>query len=61
MTGVALVPPTRRACLRCGRQDRWDPQLGEWTIVEINGRRAVGQPFCLHEWDITGSHRPVST
>ncbi len=61
MTDVALIPPTRRACLDCGRQDVWDPKRGEWTICEVDGVRQVGEPFCLHEWDITGNHRPVST
>jgi hypothetical protein len=61
MADVALVPPTRRACLKCGRQDEWDAKRGEWRICEIDGERQAGEPYCLHEWDITGNHRPIST
>lgn len=59
MADVTLNPPSRRACLDCGRVDVWDGDAGEWRIHEANGERKSGDPFCLHEWDITGTHRPV--
>ena len=59
MAEVRLNPPTRRACVDCGREDVWDADAGEWRIRRENGTRLVGEPYCLHEWDITGTHRPV--
>ena len=57
MSDVTLNPPRRRSCVSCGREDVWD---GEWTIREVDGVRRVGSPFCLHEWDITGTHTPIT-
>jgi len=59
MADATLNPPTRRACLDCGREDVWDPEAGEWCIRVTNGERQAGDAYCLHEWDITGTHRPV--
>ena len=59
MTDVELNPPTKRECLRCGRRDVWDAGLVCWRIVEEDGRKLSGNPFCMHEWDITGTHKPI--
>ena len=59
MDSAELNPPTRRACLRCGREDVWDPETIEWRIRVVDGEKRSGNPFCLHEWDITGTHKPV--
>lgn len=56
---VSLNPPKARKCLRCGREDTWDPAVGDWTINEVDGEKQAGDRFCLHEWDITGSHKPI--
>jgi len=53
-----LEPPTRRRCERCGRQDTWDESAEKWTIVVEDGERKVGEPHCLHEWDITATYNP---
>jgi len=59
MTEVKLNPPTTRRCLRCGREDVWDDDLQDWRIRENDGDKLAGDRFCLHEWDITGTHRPI--
>jgi hypothetical protein len=55
-----LDPPRERECERCGRQDVWDEAVREWRIVETDGERHVGNPQCIHEWDITGSYVPLA-
>lgn len=59
MSDVQLNPPTKRRCLRCGREDVWDAEAGNWSIREVDGEKLDGNRFCLHEWDITGTHRPI--
>jgi hypothetical protein len=56
MPGIST--PTQRTCERCGRSDVWDERRQEWTIAEADGERQVGNPYCIHEWDITGSFNP---
>ncbi|MFB6353462.1 MAG: HEWD family protein [Halobacteriales archaeon] len=60
MADVTLNPPEQRTCVVCGREDVWDAEDGEWRIREVDGERQVGEPYCLHEWDITGNHRPIT-
>lgn len=55
-----VVPPGERTCERCGRRDVWDEDRGNWTIVEEDGDKQAGDPFCLHEWDINGSYNPIA-
>lgn len=50
-----LDPPRERECQRCGRREVWDADATNWTI----DGGAVGDPFCIHEWDITGAYSPV--
>lgn len=57
--GTALRTPTRRECERCGRSERWDENGETWRIREEDGERLVGNPHCIHEWDITGSFTPI--
>ena len=59
MSDVQLNPPTKRRCLRCGREDVWDEAVEDWSIREVDGEKLAGNRFCLHEWDITGTHRPI--
>jgi hypothetical protein len=59
MSDVDLNPPERRTCTRCGREDIWDEGVGGWTIRVIDGEKRSGDLFCMHEWDITGSHTPI--
>ncbi|WP_167599418.1 HEWD family protein [Halorussus marinus] len=51
-----LDPPTKRECHRCGRREVWDADAANWTIANGN----AGEPFCIHEWDITGAYQPVT-
>ncbi|WP_254544169.1 HEWD family protein [Halomarina pelagica] len=51
---VSIVPPTERACERCGRRDVWDAAVENWVV-----RDEEGDPHCLHEWDINGQYNPV--
>ena len=57
---VEIVPPTRRACERCGRTDVWNDDDDNWVIAEEDGERIVGDRHCIHEWDINGRYNPVS-
>jgi hypothetical protein len=57
MTDVELHPPTERTCERCGRRDRWDPSTGHWRLVD--GDDAAGDPFCIHEWDVTAEYNAL--
>lgn len=54
-----LVPPTERTCERCGRHDVWDDETGAWRITTEDGEKAIGNPYCLHEWDINGNYNPI--
>jgi len=54
----AVIPPKDRTCERCGRHDTWDERKMAWTIVEDDDEKQVGDPFCLHEWDINGNYNP---
>lgn len=60
MAETTLSPPTERTCERCGRRDEWDEDAGRWTIVVADGERLVGEPYCLHEWDVTAEYNPFS-
>ena len=59
MSDVQLNPPDERRCLICGREDVWDEGADEWQIREEDGEKVAGERFCMHEWDITGTHRPI--
>ena len=52
--------PTARSCERCGRSERWDAENEVWRIVSDDGDRQVGNPHCIHEWDINGAFNPVT-
>jgi hypothetical protein len=60
MSDVSLKPPKRRTCIRCGREDVWDEDVNDWAVREIDGEKRSGDRFCLHEWDITGSHTSIT-
>lgn len=47
-----LRKPEARACEVCGRTEIWED--GGWRIDD-----ETGDPFCIHEWDITGEFTPV--
>jgi len=54
-----VIPPSERVCERCGRHDEWDDDAGTWRIVTEDSEKQVGNPHCLHEWDINGSYNPL--
>ena len=51
--------PTARVCERCERAEYWDEDLEAWQISREDGDKQVGNPHCLHEWDINGTFNPV--
>lgn len=51
-----LRTPDRRECERCGRVEVWED--AHWRIHETDDGGRVGDPFCIHEWDINGSFPP---
>jgi hypothetical protein len=57
---TAIEPPTERECLRCGRVEHWDSQQGTWMAADTDGTNQMGQPHCVHEWDITGNYNPIA-
>lgn len=59
MSDVTLNPPDERRCLVCGREDVWDEEAAEWRVRLEDGEKLSGNRFCMHEWDITGTHRPL--
>lgn len=54
-----IVPPSERSCDRCARRDVWDEESENWVIAVEEGERRVGNPNCIHEWDINGQYNPV--
>lgn len=60
MTDADLQPPRERTCERCGRRDRWDDDAGHWAIAVADGDARAGDPFCIHEWDVTGEYNPLA-
>lgn len=57
---TSIVPPRERICERCGRRDIWDDESENWVIDQVDGQRQVGNPNCIHEWDINGSYNPIT-
>lgn len=57
---VEIVPPSRRSCERCDREDVWDDEIKNWVIVEEGGERKSGNRHCIHEWDINGQYNPLT-
>lgn len=60
MDTPGLEPPTERTCERCGRRDAWDEAAGQWRIVREDGELRVGDPYCVHEWDVTAEYNPFT-
>ncbi|WP_144902927.1 HEWD family protein [Halobellus captivus] len=52
--------PTERTCERCGRTEVWADDVGSWRLAtdDADSARAVGSPYCIHEWDINGTFVP---
>ncbi len=50
--------PGRRECEQCGRREAWDESVQSWSIANEGETRAVGDPLCIHEWDINGTFSP---
>ncbi|MCG1003340.1 MULTISPECIES: HEWD family protein [Halobacterium] len=46
--------PKERTCTQCGRSERWDEETSNWRV---DGE--VGDVYCVHSWDVTGSFTPV--
>jgi hypothetical protein len=50
--------PESRTCERCGRRERWDDAESRWRVAADDDGRAVGNVYCVHEWDIDGTFAP---
>lgn len=51
----SIRTPSERTCQDCGREEHWDDDAENWRVTD----EAVGNPHCIHTWDITGSFTPV--
>lgn len=49
-----LEPPDSRTCERCGREEVWSEERGTWVAADT-----LGNPHCVHVWDITGTYNPI--
>lgn len=57
---TTLVPPTERVCERCGRRDVWDEDKETWVAADSENESELGNPHCVHEWDINGTFNPFA-
>lgn len=55
---VQLRKPTKRVCEQCERTEQWDETSGAWQLARKDGSKLVGDPHCIHEWDINGTFYP---
>ena len=51
---VELRVPEERTCEACGRHEVVDEAAGSWHVGD-----AVGEVYCIHDWDVTGTFNPV--
>lgn len=51
--------PTARVCEQCGRGEQWDENVEAWQLASEDGEKQIGNPHCIHEWDINGTFNPV--
>lgn len=60
MSGRASIrKPTKRECEVCGRREEWRGSDQSWMIAsDGRGTDPVGDPHCIHEWDINGNFLP---
>ena len=59
MSDVSLRRPELRTCERCGRRERWDEGLRGWFVASGADGAAIGDIYCIHEWDINGTFATV--
>ncbi|WP_440006039.1 HEWD family protein [Halomicrococcus sp. SG-WS-1] len=52
---VELNVPKRRRCLRCGREEEFDESVHGWVVSS-----SAGETYCIHDWDINGTHNPIA-
>jgi hypothetical protein len=58
--GVTIRKPTARQCEDCGRREVWNDATSTWQVArDDDGERAVGEVYCIHEWDINGTFVPI--
>jgi len=46
--------PSRRACVRCGREEHYNDEASAWQVAN-----SVGDIYCIHSWDITGEFTAI--
>jgi hypothetical protein len=52
---VEIRTPDERTCLQCDRHETWDDAVTTWRVGDT-----AGEPFCVHDWNVTGSFTPVA-
>lgn len=52
---VDIRAPKERTCTECGRSERWDEDAGNWRVADDE----VGNVYCVHDWDVTGTFTPI--
>jgi len=56
---VRIDPPKARSCERCGREEAWSEDRATWVAKDPDDPATVGNPHCVHVWDVTGAYNPV--
>lgn len=52
---VEIRAPNERTCIECGRTEVFDEDGETWRV----GDEKVGDIYCVHSWDVTGTFTPV--
>jgi hypothetical protein len=58
LTRTELRTPRLRGCERCERREVWSERNDGWRIDAEDGDRKIGDPHCIHEWDVDGTFSP---
>lgn len=54
---VEISAPSERRCTECGRTEVFDEDAETWRVADD----AVGDVYCVHSWDVTGTFTPVKS
>lgn len=52
---VEISAPSERRCTECGRTEVFDEDAETWRVAD----EQVGDVYCVHSWDVTGTFTPV--
>jgi hypothetical protein len=54
---VEIRAPKERTCTECGRQEVFDEDDESWRVADDE----VGDVYCVHAWDVTGTFTPIQS